>query len=487
VVAVIRADVDAPAFSAPAITDPMKDLGQEQQDDYGNEDNDFHRRTPSWLSWLARLLLPDVDQWNSPRAVVRYRYTDPGGVAPSRSQESSSVKTTGGKQRRAVSLCPYRSDVSTSTRRRTVEYRGDGTWLFGGQERPWNESELIIFEEDLERCTATDLQAALRRSHAAEYQEWEPEAIRISYGDAGDYNEDAIFTHSTSFKLHNGVLTVSISYFDSDDDRDPRQLICGTLEPLLRPNGMTIVSADIPRYGWGLDDHVDVSIGFSTRGRTLRDLDDIGEAAEALIEALDGGELTRLTAGDLIRGAHANVLIGQPEGHWLDVKNQHYDLHRRAGKINLAQSGKIKLAQSVSRFCNSEDGGLVLVGMTTKPIPDGEEIRDLRPVPRNKRMLRLYQQALEDHLHPPPDNLSIEAVDVGDDGMLILIDVPPQPEELKPFLVHGAVVDGKVEGAFISIVRRRGEGSIPITAPMIHSTLAAGRALLRCGELPPDS
>jgi hypothetical protein len=71
--------------------------------------------------------------------------------------------------------------------------------------------------------------------------------------------------------------------------------------------------------------------------------------------------------------------------------------------------------------------------------------------------------------------------------MLILIDVPPQPEELKPFLVHGAVVDGKAEGEFISIVRRQGDETIPITAKAIHSTLAAGLALLRRGELPPDS
>jgi hypothetical protein len=181
------------------------------------------------------------------------------------------------------------------------------------------------------------------------------------------------------------------------------------------------------------------------------------------------------------------VLIGQPEGHWLDVKKQHYDLHTKAGKINLSHIGKIRLAQSVSRFCNSEDGGLVLVGMDTKPVDGGEEITRLCPVPRNKAMLGLYQQALADHLHPPPDNLSIEAIDVPYDGMLILIDVPPQPEELKPFLVHGAIVDGRVEGTFISIVRRRGESSIPITAPMIHSTLAAGRALLRRGELPRDS
>jgi hypothetical protein len=44
-------------------------------------------------------------------------------------------------------------------------------------------------------------------------------------------------------------------------------------------------------------------------------------------------------------------------------------------------------------------------------------------------MLQRHKKALEAHLHPPPDNLRIEAIDVPDGGMLILIDVPPQPEE----------------------------------------------------------
>jgi hypothetical protein len=102
-------------------------------------------------------------------------------------------------------------------------------------------------------------------------------------------------------------------------------------------------------------------------------------------------------------------------------------------------------------------------------------------------MVQRYKKALEAHLHPTPDNFRIESVDVRDDGMLILIDVPPQPEERKPFLVHGAVVDGEVRELFISIVRRRDESSISTTAREIHSTLAAGRALLRRGELPRDS
>jgi hypothetical protein len=76
--------------------------------------------------------------------------------------------------------------------------------------------------------------------------------------------------------------------------------------------------------------------------------------------------------------------------------------------------------------------------------------------------------------------LRIDVVPAADDHVLISIDIPPQPEELKLFLVHGAITaEGDTEGAFISIVQRRGEGSIPITAPMIHASLAAGRAFLR--------
>jgi hypothetical protein len=73
------------------------------------------------------------------------------------------------------------------------------------------------------------------------------------------------------------------------------------------------------------------------------------------------------------------------------------------------------------------------------------------------------------------------------DGVIFVVHVPPQPEEHKPFLVQGAIVNGKVEGAFISILRRRGEESIPITAASIHATLSAGRALLRRGQLPPGN
>ncbi|WP_132047095.1 hypothetical protein [Curtobacterium sp. PhB136] len=91
-----------------------------------------------------------------------------------------------------------------------------------------------------------------------------------------------------------------------------------------------------------------------------------------------------------------------------------------------------------------------------------------------------YSGILDRHLYPLPTGLRFNIVPLPNGKSVVAVDVPPQQETQKPFLVHGAIrADGEVEGAFVSIVQRRGEASVPITAPMSHTTLAAGRARLR--------
>lgn len=364
-----------------------------------------------------------------------------------------------------------------STRRDRVTVRFDTNYpyglYFGDRLRSYDQdSNVVAHVDDLRECSATDLLRAMRHSEDA------VSALRISEVDEDFFDEEESLAGPVSFERLDNKLTLVIDFLVDDwgDVDQQGDLIKQALVPMLKRQRMTPLEAwhdeqsAVPPWLWR------ARIGFSTRSRTLDELYAVGQDAIALMEAIRGGPLSRQMVGDLVRGGHARVLIGQYEGHWLDVKSQHYDL--------ATDRGQISLAQSVSRFCNSEAGGLVVVGMTTKRIPGGEEIRNINPLPRDDSASRRYQQTLERRVFPPPDNLSVESIPVGTDKMLMLIDVPPQPEELKPFLVHGAIIDGRVEGAFISIVRRRGESSIPITAPMIHSTLAAGRALLRRGELP---
>jgi hypothetical protein len=69
-----------------------------------------------------------------------------------------------------------------------------------------------------------------------------------------------------------------------------------------------------------------------------------------------------------------------------------------------------------------------------------------------------YREVIDERIVPPIEGLTVERADLGNEGGLLIIGVPRQPPELQPFLVHGAIAGDKVEGAFISIVRRRGEG-----------------------------
>jgi hypothetical protein len=68
---------------------------------------------------------------------------------------------------------------------------------------------------------------------------------------------------------------------------------------------------------------------------------------------------------------------------------------------------------------------------------------------------------------------------MGNHQGVLMISVPPQPREMQPYLVHGAVVGDKIEGAFFSIVRRRGEASITTSAAQIHAYIVAGKAFLQ--------
>jgi hypothetical protein len=218
---------------------------------------------------------------------------------------------------------------------------------------------------------------------------------------------------------------------------------------------------------------IDLRAAIPWRGKSVGDLFRQASEILALCEASANGSVGRATVADLVRGGAANLLVGQPEGNWLDAKAEEYDL--------TSTKGKVSLAQAVARFANAEEGGLIVIGAKAKKVPGGEVIRQVDGVvPRQADTAARYTRVLDQHLFPPVYGLRIDVVPTREDRALVVIDIPLQPEEQKPFLVHGAVTaEGDTEGSFISIVQRRGEGSIPITAPMIHASISAGRALLR--------
>ncbi|MFD5735175.1 hypothetical protein ACFWIY_20445 [Streptomyces sioyaensis] len=352
---------------------------------------------------------------------------------------------------------------------------------FESGSRQYRDIEGFVFHEsELARFKAVDLRNAL--DGAARLYEADETDVYIVEGDIDEFDDEWSPPGPVQISLQDGILVVQIHVITKVEEFNKETLpevYSSILAPYLARRRATLreieMTADyhVAPYVWRID------IECNPRNRLVSELYEVGSDAIALLDAAESGELTRETTLELLRAGRADVLIGQPEGPWLDVKSAHYGLD--------TTHGKIALAQAVARFANAEHGGIVVAGMRGRRIPSGELIHSLCPVPLDGRTLRRYQSALENHLYPPPDLLDIEEFPDGQGQGIVFLHIPPQPEELKPFLVHGAVVDDRIEGAFISIVRRRGEGSIPITAPAIHSTLAAGRALLRRGQLSKES
>jgi hypothetical protein len=178
-----------------------------------------------------------------------------------------------------------------------------------------------------------------------------------------------------------------------------------------------------------------------------------------------------------IKGGGIERLIGRSESSILEAKSFPYE-NKTEG------NWKFELCQDVSRFANSENGGLLIIGLSTKKIGKTDTIKKLCPFPYNASRIQSYRDVIDAHVCPPIDGLEVESIEI-EGGHIVCILIPGQHESQKPYLVQGGFNRGKFDSSVISISRRRGEGSIPITAREIHTYLAAGRALLR--NLPRNS
>jgi hypothetical protein len=247
------------------------------------------------------------------------------------------------------------------------------------------------------------------------------------------------------------------------------------LRPLLKRSGAAFIAAVFE--GVGNQAWLNVRIELARRGATVCDAVTLADNVRALLRSVIDRDLTADSAFELITAGRADLLVGLPESPWLEAKSRGYDL--------ADEGARIEFAQDVARFANGDTPGLLVVGLATRKVRGVDTISSVRPALTSFDAARHYR-TLDNKIFPPLQdlqvlNIPVETID-GRRGYLLAVLIPRQPEEAKPILVHGAIVAGKVEGAFISIVRRRGEHSIPVRPESIHAALAAGRALLRRGS-----
>lgn len=205
---------------------------------------------------------------------------------------------------------------------------------------------------------------------------------------------------------------------------------------------------------------------------------DCGCAVHDYLDAIRGGELDAPRIVSVLRGGHIGVLVGRRENEFVDVKQSLYNINA-PGQTGERQ--KIELAQDVARFANGDTDAVLVIGFTESKSRGVTLIGRQTPIDLTNFDASQYQAVLDEKIIPAISGLSIEAVqtDANANSGIVVIYVPRQPEELQPYLVQGAVVADKVEGAFFSIVQRRGEASITVRASQIHTYIVAGKAFLR--------
>ncbi|WP_187415040.1 helix-turn-helix domain-containing protein [Nonomuraea sp. PA05] len=175
--------------------------------------------------------------------------------------------------------------------------------------------------------------------------------------------------------------------------------------------------------------------------------------AELVLAALAAGEIDSLY---------------QYENSWVEVKRQDYSPGPR---------GDIEFGQDVARFANSENGGLLVLGVDEKKDGKGSRIKGLHLI-RDGISEDRRRKILDSVVYPPIAGLRVHHLEMEDRrgrGSVVVVEVPAQKDELKPFLVNGVIVGDKVEGAFIGIVRRRGEDSITVNIAELHAMITRGR------------
>jgi len=206
-------------------------------------------------------------------------------------------------------------------------------------------------------------------------------------------------------------------------------------------------------------------------GRTVQELFSLAVEAQALIGAAQAeGELTALTARDLIKAGRVSVLLGQPETSWIDAKVQPHDVS--------GEKGKWELAKDVAAFANTGRDAIIIYGVEATMGPSGEVLDGARAFELSGFDVEAARAVLRQRLTPILPDIDLQvAEDRGGYGYGWVF-IPAQPPDMRPVMVSGVFLDGQTQGSHVSVPIRVGEDTAHWDASRIHSLVQAGRVAL---------
>lgn len=301
----------------------------------------------------------------------------------------------------------------------------------------------------------------------------DPMTMLVSEDPPESFDSELTVYLNTHLRVSSTAVRIVVEH--TTQDLLTSEPVARLLRPLLNRCRGTLASVmpiDAARYS-----AIEVEIALSTRGRTISDALGIGTDVDRLLEAAFAtGPLRPETVGELLRTRHHHVLVGQPETDWLDVKDRPY---------RLDVEGSFMLARDIVAFANAS-GGLIAIGLHTSKVRGQDIISKARPVRLDDLNIAKHHAIVRNWIYPRPAGVRFDLALTEYDSNygIVIIEIPQQPEALKPFFVRRAQVAGRVRTEHLALPVRHGADTSHWDLAEVHSLIIAGRAAL--AQRPPS-
>src|ERR1700734_3610701 len=179
--------------------------------------------------------------------------------------------------------------------------------------------------------------------------------------------------------------------------------------------------------------------------------------------------------GAMLATHNFDGILGTRESNWIDFKSQPYSADP-PGSGELSKHGRYELCKDVAAFANFGSGCIVIGFTTTKdPLQDRDVATQYSFIDNDLAKIDSYRSALRNGIFPTIQEPRIEWFNPDNsDAGILLIEITPQSNESKPFILR-RFVDGDETIEAVSIPTRNGDSTDWATPEGIHSELRAGR------------
>jgi hypothetical protein len=267
------------------------------------------------------------------------------------------------------------------------------------------------------------------------------------------------------------------------DEPEPEQLsrlLAPYLERYEASCRIDVSAVPASEGGEGFDVVVDLDRSYppdATAGDALK----FGDEAGVLLRVSRGDAIPKAVALDLLSAGRCNLFYGQPESNWLEAKAEPYDhlIHKGKG------DWRFELAKDVAALANSPEGGIIVLGMSTRDSGNGDIINGHREFDLKRVESSVYRKHVSQLIYPDVVGFEVRRIEGSEKGRgLAVLVIPPQPESSHPFLVQGLVSEQKLMGRHLLLPVRRGDDTALTDIGVIHARLRLGQQVIEGREEP---